>query len=436
MKKVFGLFLSVVLLFTLGFPASSFSQATPSEENGRMEEQIASLSDFLSKLFQERTLALTSSENDQAELAFLKYYSPQNKALIDFEKRRVKFYQKEWNRLFRGTLLEVKSTLEDCQIIASTSEKWIVAAKELVQWIWKPKEMIRDPERYEGLKRWREELALTTDPVERRAREESLKAMEESIRNYPEIVKSQYQVEHVFQLTREGNSWVVEKDGYSELYASTLPPSPDYTDLSNNPYLFDQLRSILSSGETRPLPQTTPNKLISPTGLSPNTYYRNYAVSYARQWALSHNPYYRSFEPKDCANFVSQSLVNGNQIFDYNSPYPWWYNHNGTYDSYDDSWSDAWDDTQVMFFLQDRYRATVSQGLYAADLKPGDLVAWPDCDGNGYPDHIVEIDSSGNPPLFDAHSIAALQVPLPSNPPPDNQGRPTCWYRIYMRDVY
>lgn len=421
--------LIVVFLFVNG-PFVYSSGAIASEE-----DRATSLYNFLSELFQARASALTSSPTGLAGSAFLKYYSSQSQALIEFEKRRVEFYTKEWNHLFRGTLLQVKSTLENLQVLSSTSHKWVVVAKESIQWIWKPTEMVRDPELYEGLKRWKEELALSLDPIEKRAQEESIKVMEESIRNYPEIVTSYYCVDHVLQLARRGNSWLVEKDGYSELYVLTLPPSPDYSDLLNDLYLFYLSKSAFPLEEGQPSPPTTSNESISPDGLSPNTYYRNYAVSYSRQWALSHNPYYHNFEPYDCANFVSQSLVNGNQIFDYSCPYPWWYNHNGTYDSYDDSWSDAWDDTQVMLFLQNRYRAIYSQGLYVADLKPGDLVAWPDNNHNGYPDHIVIIDSSGNPPLYNAHSTAALQVPLPSNPPPDN-GNPTYWYRVYMRDVY
>ncbi|MDI6869613.1 MAG: amidase domain-containing protein [Coprothermobacterota bacterium] len=361
-------------------------------------DEVASLSDFLSSLFQARSSALMESVTDQADFAFLEYYSPENQALTEFEKKRVEFINQNWNHLFRGELLQVKSSLGDFQVLSSGSDGLKVVAQESIQWVWKPTEMVRDLEQYEGLNRWKEELALCSDPIEKRAREESIKVMEESIRNYPEIVTSYYSVDHVLQLIRNGDPWLVERDGYSEFYVLTLSPSPDYADLFNDLCSFYQSK-LNSQREEAQLPRSSSNESISPDGLSPNTYCRNYAVSYSRQWALGHNPFYGNLEPTDCANFVSQSLVSGNQIFD------------------------------------NRYRATYSQGLYVADLKPGDLVAWPDYNHNGYPDHIVIIDTSGNPPLYNAHSSPALQVPLPSNPPPDN-GQQTYWYRVYMYDVY
>lgn len=49
-------------------------------------DEVASLSDFLSRLFQARSSALMESVTDQADFAFLEYYSPENQALMEFEK--------------------------------------------------------------------------------------------------------------------------------------------------------------------------------------------------------------------------------------------------------------------------------------------------------------------------------------------------------------
>ncbi len=57
------------------------------------------------------------------------------------------------------------------------------------------------------------------------------------------------------------------------------------------------------------------------------TYNRIEAVKYARTWALNENPNYFHFEGigGDCTNFISQCLLAGGGIMNYDKYYGWFY---------------------------------------------------------------------------------------------------------------
>ena len=56
-------------------------------------------------------------------------------------------------------------------------------------------------------------------------------------------------------------------------------------------------------------------------------YYREEAVSYAREWAFSRNPAYYTFDDigGDCTNFVSQCLYAGSGVMNYTPDFGWYY---------------------------------------------------------------------------------------------------------------
>ena len=63
-------------------------------------------------------------------------------------------------------------------------------------------------------------------------------------------------------------------------------------------------------------------------------YDRRSATSYAMQYALEPNKYYKFYEfvngnGGDCTNFVSQCLRAGGASMDYNNVRPWWYDERG-----------------------------------------------------------------------------------------------------------
>lgn len=56
-------------------------------------------------------------------------------------------------------------------------------------------------------------------------------------------------------------------------------------------------------------------------------YNRNYAVEYAKKWALSRNPMYYDFHGigGDCTNFASQCIYAGSGVMNYTKDYGWYY---------------------------------------------------------------------------------------------------------------
>jgi len=57
------------------------------------------------------------------------------------------------------------------------------------------------------------------------------------------------------------------------------------------------------------------------------TYNRDEAVSYAKKWAMDHNPLYYDFNSNggDCTNFISQCLYAGSRVMNYTPTFGWYY---------------------------------------------------------------------------------------------------------------
>lgn len=63
------------------------------------------------------------------------------------------------------------------------------------------------------------------------------------------------------------------------------------------------------------------------SGYNTYGYDRAQAVAYARRWALSRNPLFYDFTGigGDCTNFVSQCLLAGCCVMDYEPVFGWYY---------------------------------------------------------------------------------------------------------------
>ena len=57
------------------------------------------------------------------------------------------------------------------------------------------------------------------------------------------------------------------------------------------------------------------------------SYNREYAVAYARRWALMRNPLFIDFTGigGNCTNFVSQCLLAGSSVMDFTPTFGWYY---------------------------------------------------------------------------------------------------------------
>ena len=390
MKKVFGLFLSAALLFTLGFPAPSFSQAMQTTEQSVSFEEVES---FIQQAYQMRTNAVTNP----GTLSLLsQLYASSSSKLQEYEQRRAEFWR-NWGNLygqvlsFTSTVSLIPGTLKQIDLTLS------VQAREILTITWKPN--LRT-----GMEYWEEKLANATNDSERKQAEQRI----ENLKNFPKIVDSQVGVTHFLELVRTDQNFQIVKDGYTEVFE--FPSSPDYqfslTDSRLTQFYtgFKLEMSVLRTQHHVPEWYTL------------CTYYRNSAVNYARQYALNYNPYYKRFDPPygngDCANFVSQSIYAGNQAMVWPGMYgtQWWYDHHGTYDTSDDTYSFNWINTYMLDFLTNQTRASVTDGnqMSAGNLLAGDLVDWWNHS------HVVIVDTPGSSPLIDSHSDNLLRYPLPA----------------------
>lgn len=176
--------------------------------------------------------------------------------------------------------------------------------------------------------------------------------------------------------------------------------------------------AMISSGLTQ---------IVSP--VMADTYNKQRAVNYARNYARSYNyPAFPIFQ-SDCTNFVSQALLMGGWTFRYNgnSAYAWWYG--GRHDAWW-SYSDSFVNAHLLFnFIRNTRRGDIigegtfrtgQRGPYNA-LQPGDLIFadWFK-NGNvpgqdGWIDHVYIVtgwDSSRGGILVSAHTTPRLDLPF------------------------
>lgn len=387
---MFSLFLSVALLFTLGFPAPFFSQAMQIAEQPISFEEVEG---FIQQAYQLRTRAITNPD-DLSRLELL--YSPNAQELWQYEKARAEFWR-HWADKY-GQLLSFTSTVSLIPGSLSQNNSIIILqAKEILTISWKPniEAFTAGP-----LKHWQEKLAQAKNEAERK---EAIEAIDE-LKAFPQIVNSKVGSTHLLTLVYADSGLQIIKDGYSEVSkGGEFPASPDFL-------------SISLPGKAQPSPPRVPSSTavsLWPMWYTLCTYYRGDAVNYARQYANNYNPYYRDFsnEGGDCANFCSQAIYAGNQVMVWPYMYgtSWWYDHRGTYDPSDDTYSSNWNNTYNLDFLTDQTRASITDGDQnaAGNLLAGDLVDW------WHHTHEVIVDTPGTPPLVDGHTDDWLQHPLP-----------------------
>lgn len=147
------------------------------------------------------------------------------------------------------------------------------------------------------------------------------------------------------------------------------------------------------------------------------SYNREYAVAYARRWALMRNPLFIDFTGigGNCTNFVSQCLLAGSSVMDFTPTFGWYYR------SPEDR-APAWSGVEQLYdFLTGSgdFANMQPQGPYGMQaqnrnqVEVGDVVQLANSEGDFY--HTLIISGfSGNDILVCAQSDDALDRPLSS----------------------
>ena len=147
-------------------------------------------------------------------------------------------------------------------------------------------------------------------------------------------------------------------------------------------------------------------------------YNRQYAVEYARRWALSRNPLFADFTGGggNCTNFVSQALLAGCSIMNFTQTFGWYYR------SIDDR-APAWSGVEQLYdFLTasgDFQSQSTVEGPFAEvatsrrQVEIGDVVQLANSSSDFYHTLIIS-DIQGNEIFVCAHSDDALDRPLSS----------------------
>ena len=147
-------------------------------------------------------------------------------------------------------------------------------------------------------------------------------------------------------------------------------------------------------------------------------YNRQYAVEYARRWALSRNPLFADFTGGggNCTNFVSQALLAGCSIMNFTQTFGWYYR------SIDDR-APAWSGVEQLYdFLTasgDFQSQSTVEGPFAEvatsrrQVEIGDVVQLANSNSDFYHTLIIS-DIQGNEIFVCAHSDDALDRPLSS----------------------
>lgn len=147
------------------------------------------------------------------------------------------------------------------------------------------------------------------------------------------------------------------------------------------------------------------------------SYNREYAVAYARRWALMRNPLFIDFTGigGNCTNFVSQCLLAGSSVMDFTPTFGWYYR------SPEDR-APAWSGVEQLYdFLTGSgdFANMQPQGPYGMQaqnrnqVEVGDVVQLSNSEGDFY--HTLIISGfSGNDILVCAQSDDALDRPLSS----------------------
>jgi len=346
MKKVFGLVLSIVFLFALGFPAPSFSQALRQEEEAVKEV----VSGFLETHWQ-LLLNLNAPLENYYDLS-----SPQALESMRIEREKVEMRYLKPARddglIYTGVVVHQK--------IQSLS---IVGDRAVVK---------------------------TTVDVEYTS-------------YFPKgpdtqtILSKEAGLEFEITLIKRGEKWKILKNDYLEIWERPDPwpnwhPAPDISSNSNK----------LNSPMQRINSNIKPNWYLY--------YNRSGAIQYTDTWWNSSNSKYVYFPDSDCANYVSQCCYEGGQaLMAWRSPYVWWYNFTQP-PSYSSSWTVAPDQAYHLSNNTDVDEMRGSFVSQPSQLQIGDIIYydWNPIDHINHAAIVVQI--VNGVPFVNAHSINQYHV--------------------------
>lgn len=229
------------------------------------------------------------------------------------------------------------------------------------------------------------------------------------------IVSSMRNLQHLIFLQKEDGIWKIVSDDYEDYLWRFIKT----TGFTKDDYLrsTENLHTVAQRSDGY-FVSTSYCDLQDDESTYP--YYRDGAVEYAHDWALSRNPDYYDFsnEGGDCQNFVSQAIYEGGRALmasDDRPTYGWYYN------SYSD-YASAWTGVEFFYdFVVPGYLefdtgpegCILDQGLYQAN--EGDLIQY-DWENNSSWDHsVIIVQSFHGPP--DWNHLVASHTPDHDNYP-------------------
>lgn len=138
-------------------------------------------------------------------------------------------------------------------------------------------------------------------------------------------------------------------------------------------------------------------------------YNREFAVNYARRWALERNHAYYDFENigGDCTNFASQCIYAGARVMNFTPVMGWYYRSLSDRTA---SWSGV--EHLCEFLVNNQSVGPRARIVSKNDVKPGDIVQLGTFDAHFY--HSLVITSIVPTILVATHTFDALNIPLSS----------------------
>lgn len=139
-------------------------------------------------------------------------------------------------------------------------------------------------------------------------------------------------------------------------------------------------------------------------------YNRQKAVLYAQKWALSRNPKYYAFDSVggDCTNYISQCLLAGGGVMNFDKYYGWFYNSQN-------SRSPSWASVEYLsrFLLQNQTLGPFAVLQQVDNLQIGDIIQLKQTQADF--NHSLIISKIENGRIFIcAHDNNSLDRPLSS----------------------
>ena len=139
-------------------------------------------------------------------------------------------------------------------------------------------------------------------------------------------------------------------------------------------------------------------------------YNRNNAVSYAKKWALNRNPKFYAFDNigGDCTNFISQCLLAGGGVMDFDKYFGWFYisQHNR---------SPSWASVEYLqkFLLSNNKKGPFAKVVDLNSLLTGDIIQLKQ-NFVSFNHSLIISQKTGNDIYVCAHDGDSLNRPLSS----------------------